>query len=101
MRTVIVRYRLKADRLDEHLRLVGAVFRELAEKKPAGLRYGVARTADGLSFTHVAAMEGPGNPLAALPSFQAFTSGAADRCEEAPVATDVSIVGDYGLFGVA
>lgn len=99
MRTVIVRYRLKADRLDEHLRLLGAVLDELARTKPVGLRYGVARTADGLSFTHVAAMEGPGNPLAALPAFQAFTRGVGERCEEAPVATDVSIVGDYGLFG--
>lgn len=99
MRTVIVRYRLKADRLDEHLRLLGAVFDELAQKKPAGLRYGVTRAADGLSFTHVAAMQGPGNPLAALAAFQEFTSGVGERCEEAPAATDVSIVGDYGLFG--
>ncbi len=94
----MVRYKLKADRLEEHLRLIGAVFDELAEKKPAGLRYGVTRASDGLSFTHVAAMDGPDNPLAALPAFQAFTRGAPERCEEPPVVSDVAIVGDYGLF---
>jgi hypothetical protein len=90
---------LKAERVDEHLRLLAAVFDELATRKPAGLRYGVTRAGDGLSFTHVAAMDGPDNPLAALPSFQAFTRGVGDRCEEQPSAADVAVVGDYGLFG--
>ena len=101
LRTVIVRYKVKADRLDEHLGLMRGVFDELARTRPAGLRYGAARAADGLSFTHIAAIDGPGNPLAALPAFQAFVRAVAERCDEPPATTEVSVAGDYGLFGAS
>jgi hypothetical protein len=98
MRQVIVRYRLKPECVDEHLALLDEVFRELAQALPGGVRYAATRAADGVSFTHIAAMEGPGNPFAALESFRAFTRDVDRRCEETPRAVDVSIVGDYRIF---
>jgi hypothetical protein len=97
MQTVIVRYQVKPEKVEEHLKLVRGVFAELAEKRPAGLRYTALRAADGLSFTHVAAIEGD-NPLAALSSFQTFLRDITARCDVPPVATEVAIVGSYGLL---
>ena len=37
------------------------------------------------------------NPLVVLPSFKAFLSRLEDRCVEAPVVTELSAVGSYGL----
>ena len=34
----MVRYKLKADRVDENERLVRAVYQQLAERRPAGVR---------------------------------------------------------------
>jgi hypothetical protein len=96
VQTVIVRYQVRPEKVEEHLRLVRQVFAELADKRPAGLRYTALRATDGLSFTHVAAMEG-GNQLAALGAFQAFLQGIAARCDVPPAATEVEIVGSYGL----
>jgi hypothetical protein len=99
MRHVLVRYTLRPECLQEHLALLDPVFDELAHSRPAGLRYSVARSTDGLAFVHIVAIDGPVNPLAALPSFLAFTRDSANRCEAPPVAMDVTIVRDYGLFG--
>ena len=98
MRHVIVNYRLKPECVDEHLALLGAVFDELERGRPAGVRYAAARSPDGLGFTHIAAMEGPGNPLAALASFQAFTRDVGRRCDDGPRPMDVAVFGDYGIF---
>ena len=94
MRTTIVRYKVKPARLDEHVALVKAVFEELSRSRPAGLRYSAVRAADGVSFTHISAIEASNNPLSALASFQNFQRGIADRCNEPPTPVEVSVVGD-------
>ena len=50
---VIVRYELDPDRLDEHVRLIESVFAHLEATKPDGVHYGVMRSDDGTSFTHI------------------------------------------------
>ena len=99
MRKVIVRYRLKADRVDEHLALVRAVFEELAHTRSRDIRYAALRAKDGVSFTHIASFDTDANPLSALASFQAFQRGISDRCEQAPETVDVDLVGDYNFHG--
>jgi hypothetical protein len=54
MRTTIVRYKVKPERLDEHVALVKAVFEELSRSRPSGLRYSAVRAADSVSFTRTA-----------------------------------------------
>jgi len=93
--TVIVRYTTRSDRADENERLIRAVFAELAESRPPGLDYAAFRLEDGVSFVHVATIEGDRNPLTSLPAFRSFVSGIGDRCVEPPLPTGGSQVGGY------
>lgn len=102
MRTVVVRYRPRPDRADENEQLVEAVFAELAETRPDGLRYTTLRLADG-SFLHIAQIEDGRNPLADVAAFAAFQDGIAERCEpgEGPDPQNAEVIGSYGLLGDA
>lgn len=93
----VVRYRTKPEHAEENASLVRAVFASLAAEAPEGLRYMTLRLEDGVSFVHIAVLEGETNPLGSSPAFQAFVSGIADRCDEAPVAMDATVVGAYSL----
>jgi hypothetical protein len=98
MVTRVIRYRTHPDRADENQKLVEDVFAELAEHRPAGLRYACLRVADG-GFVHVVTVDervSP-HPLTSLESFARFQAGIADRCAEQPVATDATVVGAYDL----
>jgi hypothetical protein len=99
MSTVVVRYTPKADRADENQQLVEAVFAELAETDPGGVRYATFRLADG-TFVHIATIEGDENPLQATAAFARFQDGIGDRCEEGlgPNAQPAELVGSYRLL---
>jgi hypothetical protein len=92
----MVTYKVKAERLAEHEGLIAAVFAELAERRPAGLRYSVYKQADGLSFVHLAVVSVEGNPLQELPAFRAFTANVKDRTEAPPVTAQLSELQAYG-----
>ena len=72
MAQVMVRYKVKADRIEEHEGLIRKVFAELAESAPPGIRYGAFKLADGVSFVHIALITADKNPLDTLPAFKAF-----------------------------
>jgi hypothetical protein len=91
----VVRYRTKPEYAEENAGLVRHVFDELNQENPGQLRYVCLRLDDGVSFVHVAMLEGDVNPLASSPAFQKFQSDIAQRCEEGPTAADASIVGSY------
>jgi hypothetical protein len=93
-RAVVVRYRTRPDAADDNEQLIGAVFQELTAARPGGIRYSVFRV-DETTFVHVAVFDSDQNPLEALPAFQAFTSGIADRCEEPPAPMAGRLVGSY------
>jgi len=95
MRQVMVRYKVKPDRVEENEQLVRAVYDELAATRPAGLRYATFRLEDGVSFVHVASVEGEHNPLAEVEAFARFQADVRDRCDEPPVATQLHEVGAY------
>ena len=99
MKTVMVRYKVKADRVDENVGYIDRVFKALKQAQPAGLRYASFRQPDGLSFVHIASVDAPDgqNPLSDTPAFQDFVSNIRDRCDEPPAATDLDLVGNYGL----
>ena len=94
MRNVIVRYRLKPDRVAENEQLVRDVYLELARTNPGGIRYATYKLPDGVSFMHVASIDGE-NPLPGLVAFQAFTRAIAERCDEPPITTEVTAIGRY------
>jgi hypothetical protein len=91
----VVRYRTKPEHAEANAELVRAVFEELAADEPVGLRYATYRLEDGVTFVHVAMIEGEANPLASSAAFSRFQEGVADRCEEGPIAMDATIVGSY------
>ena len=96
----MVRYKLKADKVEENKQLVKAVFEELNKNKPEGLRYASFEFPDGQSFVHIASIETADgrNPLSRTDAFPLFTKDIKDRCEEQPVAMDLCEVGSYNFF---
>jgi hypothetical protein len=99
MGEVVVRYKVKPERVQENERLIERVYAELAERDPGGLRYATFRLEDGVSFVHVASIETEdgSNPLLAITAFGDFTRDIAERCDEPPVAQAARLVGAYGL----
>ena len=101
MRQVIVRYRVKPDRVEENTRLVRAVYEELRREEPTGLRYATFKLDDGVSFVHPAShdSEDGRSPLSEVQAFQRFQEHIDDRCEEGPVVTDIREIGSYRFLG--
>ncbi|MEA2135909.1 MAG: hypothetical protein QOC68_3818 [Solirubrobacteraceae bacterium] len=98
MRQVMVRYKVKPDRVEENEALVRAVYDELARVAPEGLRYATFRLEDGVSFVHLAIQTEDGQtPLAKLDAFQRFQENVRDRCDEPPAVTDLHTIGSYRL----
>jgi hypothetical protein len=96
----MVRYRVKPERAAENVELVRAVYDQLHETRPEGLRYATFQLEDGVSFVHLAEHDEDGrNPLTPLASFKCFQEGIAERCDEPPVVSEVSTIGAYRLFG--
>jgi hypothetical protein len=100
MSQVMVRYRVRPDRVAENEELVRAVYAELAAGEPDGLRYATFKLPDGVTFVHVAEHAGD-NPLTTLDAFQRFQQGIGERCDEPPVVTQLEEVGSYRFHGDA
>jgi hypothetical protein len=98
MRQVIVRYKVKPGRAEENEALVRAVYEELRDVAPAGLRYATFRLEDGVSFVHVSATDGESNPLSEVGAFRRFQENIRERCDEPPVVTQLHEVGSYRFF---
>jgi hypothetical protein len=95
MKNVVVRYKLKVERVREHEELIRAVFSELAKTAPAGLRYGAFKQPDGVTYVHFATLPAGKNPLDRLRSFKAFTARIGDRCETPPEVVELEAVGTH------
>ena len=93
----VIRYRTKPECAQENERLIRQVFAELAEQRPDGLRYAAFRLDDGVSFVHVALLDGEENPLTTSAAFGEFSAGIRDRCAEGPIPADATVVGSYRL----
>ena len=94
----VVRYTTHAGSADENEKLIKAVFAQLAEQLPKGLRYLAIRLDDGVSFIHVAVHDNDHNPLAELPAFGVFASTIKERCTDGPSLVNGTVVGSYGNF---
>ncbi len=99
MTYVMVRYRIKPDRVAENEALVRAVYAELQRTRPDGFRYATLKLPDGVSFVHIAEAEDGRTPLSGLAAFQKFQERMGERCDEPPVVSDLTQIGAYRLFG--
>ena len=99
MKSVMVRYKVKADRVDENRAYIERVFEALEQSQPDGLRYASFRLPDGVSFVHVASVDTKDgeNPLSNTPAFKEFVAEIRERCDEPPAAVDLELVGNYRL----
>jgi hypothetical protein len=92
----MVRYQVRPDAVAENEALIRKVFDQLAREQPQGLRYQSIKLADGVSFVHVATLEGEGvNPLTQMAAFKEFISGIKERCVEQPATVEAQVVGSY------
>jgi hypothetical protein len=98
MKQILVRYRTKPESADGNEKLIKAVYDELGEKAPQGIRYLTLRQGNG-TFVHVFTAEEGAPAMMEFASFRAFQDGIRKRCIEPPDATDVTIVGDYRMLG--
>jgi hypothetical protein len=94
-RTLIVRYQTHPEGSAENASLIEQVFASLRDLAPAGFEYSAYRLADGVSFVHVATLEGEANPLAGLEAFTEFQRELPARCAVAPAAQEATLVGSY------
>jgi hypothetical protein len=60
--------------------------------------YATFRLDDQLTFVHVVRSLHEPNPLLAVKAFGEFQVDIADRCDQPPVAEDLTEVGSYGFF---
>jgi len=98
---VMVRYTVRPDRVARNEELVRAVYAELAETRPAGLRYVTFAVDDGVSFVHIAEVttEDGHNPLADAAAFADFQEGLGERLVAPPTVTQLRRIGSYEVFG--
>lgn len=77
-----------------------AIFDELADVRPAALRYAAVRLADAKTFVHLIAHDAESGrpPGGQLDSLRAFHLSLRERCEDAPSRTSVTPMGSYGLL---
>jgi len=97
METRVIRYQTKIESADENAQLIAAFFAELAEGKVTGIRYEALRLDDGVTFVHIATLDGENNPLMSSPAFAAFQSGLGGRLEEGPYPATATVVGSHGV----
>jgi hypothetical protein len=101
MRQVMVRYRVKPERVEENEDLVRAVYVELRRTEPAGLRYATFKLDDGVSFVHLALTESENgdSPLSKVKAFQEFQKEIEDRTDEGPLVTELEPIGSFRPVG--
>jgi hypothetical protein len=99
----MVRYTVKPDEAARNEELIKDAVAELDRVQPAGFRYAAFKLADGVSFIHLVSNDtGKGHsPMRQLPALQAFHAEIRERCDVAPVRTELSEIGSYRLFGEA
>lgn len=98
MGSSMIRYKVRPDRADENESLVKAVYEQLARERPEGLHYATFRLPDGVSFMHIVIdSDQPGRILGELAAFKAFVGDIESRCDEPPVATELTLVGSFAV----
>jgi len=100
MDIVLVRYKTRAEAVDENESLVHAVYDELRATAPAGFDYGTFKVAGDSTFFHLAMIDTPdnANPLRTTDAFKRFQHGIRERCVEQPDPMDVVAIDGYGAF---
>jgi hypothetical protein len=97
MKSIVVRYQAKPDRVAENVALIEAVFADLEARNAKGFTYQVFRLEDGVSFVHVVTEHDvdDADSLQEVPAFRAFVADVASRCDVPPQASEATTVGSW------
>lgn len=95
----LIAYRTKPDMSDKNAALISAVFAELRDAKPDGIRYLSLRLEDDTFIHIVETATDDSSALTKLGAFQAFQSGIRERCAEPPLVRGATVVGNYRMLG--
>jgi hypothetical protein len=95
----MVRYKVKPEFAQDNERLVRAVYDELAQSAPAGLRYATYKLDDDVSFVHLASIETDDghNPLEEIAAFKRFQEDSRDLRQEPAVSSELREIGSYRM----
>jgi hypothetical protein len=96
---LLVRYRVKAERVAENEGLVKAVYGALHAIGNPDVHYATFKLNDGRTFVHIASFPSKEKEaiLTGLPAFKEFQKGLKDRCDELPDPQPLTEVGSYGF----
>lgn len=92
----IIQYTVKEGRAPENESLIKAIFAQLQELRPAGIRYTVFKKTENI-FVHLIAFdsEAANKAFTELPAFRAFQTGIKERVQEAPARSALLQIGNY------
>ena len=95
MSATLTRYRVKLEHLDEHQRLIEAIFAELDATRADGFTFKVFRFDDGRTHLHVEIthddVDDP-DDLQQMPSYRAFAAGWPERCDDPPAPHGATVI---------
>ena len=97
MISVMVTYKVKADRVDENEGLVRAVYAELADIDDPDVHYATFRKDDGQTFVHIAFFPSQEKQavLSNTAAFKAFQENLPDRCDVPPKPEPITHIGAH------
>jgi quinol monooxygenase YgiN len=100
MSMLMVRYEAKPESAQENTELIRAMFAELAEHPPAGLRYAVFELEDGAGVVHLVCNEtdAPHSPLSDMPAFKRYQEEIASRLAGPPAFENLQEVGSFRFW---
>lgn len=96
MKQVFIHYSVKEELVEENEQHIHAVFKELGQIRPVGIRYSSYKMGTNV-FIHIAnfSTEAAHKLFSELPAFKVFQSTIKGRLLEKPIVNDVSEVGSY------
>ena len=100
MMQLVVRYKVKADKVAENEGLVKAVYEGLRQIGDPDVHYATFKQKDGRTFVHIAwfPSEEKNKVLTESAAFKAFQKGLKERCEEQPDNQPLAVVDSYRFF---
>jgi len=95
MPTVVIRYQLHPDQVEENLRLLDDVYREMHAVQPRDLSYTTIQLDDDLTFLAIVSGNAVPGVLTDLPAFQRYRGTLDQRCIHPPAMTQGRTIHAY------
>jgi len=99
MSVTLIRGQVRPDQAADVEAAAQKMFAAIKAARPGGVRYASTKLADdGPTFVVLLELDGPANPLTAVPEFVEFQNELKNRLAGPPTAEQLEVVGTYRLF---